>query len=117
MSENIFSFFFLINKKSFFKKITFFKNFFLKKKTKKKQKKNKKKTKRYNFTRLWFIKYNNYILLNSFVFFYFKLKQKKPFKKKTIQPSKFLRIFWKKKKGYNFKRGLFMKHNYLHLFF
>ena len=71
----------------------FLKNFPTKKKSKKNKKKIKKKSKRYNFTRLWFIKYNNYILLNSFVFFYFKLKKKKFFKKTTIKPSKFITIF------------------------
>lgn len=43
------------------------------------QKKKKTKTK-YNFTKVWFVRYNNFILLSTFVFFYFKIKKKKPLK-------------------------------------
>ncbi len=124
-SEKIFNFF-------FFKKITtssdnvlFFKNSFLKKiknknilikKTKTKQLllKNKKGTflqktnlNKYNFTRIWLIKYNNYILLSTFVYFYIKVKPLRTtsFKKlKNKSLPKLQTIFWKKKRGFNKKR-------------
>jgi ACT domain-containing protein len=46
-------------------------------------KKNKNKIKRYNFTRIWFIKYNNFVLFTTFVLFYLKItKIKKKIKTK-----------------------------------
>lgn len=118
-SDKLFNFFFthILGK---FKK-NFFKLILLKRLTKqlqtsdsrvdnkffKKKKIIRKKTK-YNFTKIWFIKYNNYILFTTFVFFYFKIKKKKntflskPFSKKKLN------IFWKKKRGINFKKFSFL---------
>ncbi len=84
------------------------KNFF-KKKNKSNQNiyiKKKKKIIKYNFTRIWFIKYNNYILLTTFVFFYFKIKKIK-LKKKQTPLLKTLGVFWKKKRNSNFKKHTF----------
>ena len=113
-SENLFNFFFAKN----FNKLgnyNYFKNFFIRRKqlpyvsvafkSKKSRKIVKKKTK-YNLTKVWFVKYNNFILFTTFVFFYFKIKKKKTsfnklfFKKK---PS----VFWRKKKNTNLKKKIF----------
>lgn len=117
-SDSLFSFFFktLRNrfsesnffKKQIVKKKNKVKNFFFFKKANKKKKIKTKKTK-YHFTRLWFIKFNNYILLSTFVYFYFKVKKKRKLKKNT--PTLIIKtpfIFWKKKKGLNFKKKLFI---------
>ena len=113
-SEKIFTIFFK-NFKDNFSKSQLFKQLFFKKQNKTKNtlflktKKNKKKQKKtkYNFTRIWFIKYNNYILLSSFVFFYLKIKKKTT----TIRIQKFSQktsnIFWRKKKGTNTKKFFF----------
>ena len=98
VSENIFSFFFLINKKSFFKKITFFKNFFLKKKQKKNKKKTKKKQKG--------IILPDYGLLNIIIIFYLTVlyffilnwNKKNLLKKKLFSRLNFLEFFGKKRK-------------------
>jgi hypothetical protein len=69
-----------VKKKLYFKKSKF--SFY-----KKATKKNKKigRNKKYNFTKVWFIKYNNFILATTFVYFYFKIKSKKiQFKKKAF---------------------------------
>ena len=103
--------------KNFFKKITddnIF-NVFLKKK-KKIFKKNNKKIK-YNFTKLWFIKYNNFILLSIFCFFYFKVKKIKKKKKKKMPISKTLKIFFKKRRGNFFKKPLLKLNSNISLFF
>lgn len=132
--ENIF--FFLFSEKIFqnffekkhnnsfseFSKENFFKKFFLKKiRTKKllkrfnkviytkkfRNKKKQNKIVRYNFTKFWFIKFNNYLLVSSFVFFYFKIKVLKRFStKKTHTLNKTVSIFWKKKKGDNLKKKI-----------
>ena len=84
------------------------KNFF-KKKNKSNQNiyiKKKKKIIKYNFTRIWFIKYNNYILLTTFFFFYFKIKKIK-LKKNQTPLLKTLGVFWKKKRNSNFKKHTF----------
>jgi hypothetical protein len=85
--ENIFNIFLI--KKNFFKKFS---------------NKNNKKIK-YNFSKIWFIKYNNCILLYTFCFFYFKIKKKK-IKKKKYNLSKTLKLFFKKRKGGFFKKPL-----------
>jgi len=73
---------------------------------------NTHKSKKYNFTKVWFIKYNNFILATLFVYFYFKIRGKKiqPKKKSSLQraPS----VFWKKRRGPNLKKKLFLKRNY-----
>ena len=114
-SDKLFNFFFtgVLNKfkKKFFKFIfknstkphyQHFINVSEDKKVKKIKKIGKKKIK-YNFTKIWFIKYNNYILFSTFVFFYFKIIKKK---KKIVKLSfkKRLNIFWKKKRGINLKK-------------
>lgn len=124
-SEKLFTFFFKNFKSSFsnsnlFKKLVIkkknkVKNFFFFKNIKntKKRKILKPKSIRYNFSRLWFIKYNNYILISTFVYFYFKIK-----KRKKVSKNKSIRfvlgkapvIFWKKKKGSNFKKKLSKPH-------
>ena len=97
-SDKIFNFFFL-NKVDSFKESPLFKKIIsrkIKSTTKylsnfdKKLKKNLKKKVIYNFTRVWFIKYSNYILLSTFVFFYFKVKKKKqnPRKKYFLKKEK-----------------------------
>lgn len=115
-SDKIFRFFFK-NHINLFQKSNLFKKLSLKKKNKvknlfflikKRKPTNRKKRKiRYNFTRLWFVKYNNYILLSTFVFFFFKVKRKKK-KQVSIIKSKPPLILWRKKKGFNFKRKLFL---------
>lgn len=112
-SDKIFNFFFT-NKVDSFKETPLFKKIIFKK-TKntnitnlitsdKRIRKNLKKKVKYNFTRVWFIKYNTYILLSSFVFFYFKVKKKK----KNLKTKHFLKkkqnIFWKKKNNNNPKK-------------
>lgn len=72
----------------------------------------------YNFSRVWFIKFNNYILFTTFVFSYFKLKSKLKkknifkkikFKKIKIKTKKKSRIFLKRRRGHNFKRRLLFR--------
>ena len=116
-SEKIFTVFFKNHKSSFVKSQLFKKLFFLKQnkikntfffKTKKRKKKIKKI--KYNFSRIWFIKYNNFILLSSFIFFYLKIKKKTNTVKIKRISSKVPHIFWRKKKGQNFKKFLFKKY-------
>ncbi len=73
--------------KKFSKKID---KFIILKKTYK-NKKNNNKLFKYNFTKIWFVKLNSYLLVSTFVFFYFKVKskrklaaKKKPFLIKSI---------------------------------
>jgi hypothetical protein len=116
-SDKLFRFFFKGFTNSFYKSFLF-KKLYIKKKNKVRNvlsfRKNKKKkiikTKKlkYNFTRLWFVKYNNYILLTTFIFFYFKIKKKKIKKKNFTFFSKTFNIFLKKKRGFNFKKKLFL---------
>lgn len=80
---------------------------------KKLKKKNKSKFNKYNFSKLWFVKYNNYVLLTMFVFFYFKIKNKKKIKIKTKFSNKTSLIFWKKRRGPNIKKKIFFKKTYL----
>lgn len=120
-SEKIFKIFFekkisqLETEKLFLKKIN--KKLFLRKNkiyfTKKKIKKNKIKFNKYNFTKLWFIKYNNYILLTTFLYFFFKIKNKKKYKIKTKPLNKVSLIFWKKRRGSNIKKKIFFSKDYL----
>lgn len=121
-SEKIFFVFFRNKTSTFLKRNSLFKSFFLKKcQTKKrhlffiwrKKRYKKKKTTSYNFTRAWLIKFNNYILVTTFVFFYFKIKKIKKLKKLKLKPSRYAFIFWKKKRGRNTNRALFFRHNYL----
>ena len=134
-------FFFLFSDKLFhnffFKKITtkllkfkFFKFFFLQKLYKKYFfRKNKPsclenypnfdedpeiKHKKYNFTKLFIVKYNNCILISSFCFFFFKIKKKTISLniKKGIPFNKAYRIFFKKKKGKNISKKKFFLKNY-----
>ncbi len=114
-SEKLFNFFFAKNFNKLSDKDTIFKNFLVRKKHPntlnliKKLKKVRKivnKRTKYNLTKVWLVKYNNFILFTTFVFFYFKIKKKKlmssklGFKKK---PS----IFWRKKKSNNLKKKKF----------
>jgi hypothetical protein len=104
-------------------KLPFFRKAFLFKKNKKITMENqfstsrslkKRKTtdcRRFNFTKFWFVKYNTYLLVSTFVFFYFKVK---PLKKKLsyrdiFRRAKIASIFFKKKKGDNFKKKSFFK--------
>lgn len=75
-------------------------------------KKKKLKLNKYNFSKLWLIKYNNYILLTTFVFFYFKIKPKRNSFKKILPIVKTPKIFWKKRKGQNLKRKIFLLKEY-----
>jgi hypothetical protein len=105
-SEKIFkNFFFQKEEKEILKTNTktkkeFFKKFFLQKVKRKhfskkkihffkkiKKKLIKNKFNKYNFSKLWVVKYNNFILITTFVFFYFKIKtlKKNQTKKKVIQ--------------------------------
>lgn len=118
-SDKLFRFFFKTPQSDFYGS-KLFKNFLLKKKNKVKRtffffKKRKKKKVfkfkrgKYHFTRLWFIKYNNYILISTFVYFYFRVKKKKKTRKNIrYLISKTPAIFWKKKRGFNFKKKLFI---------
>lgn len=115
-SEKIFTIFFF-NFKNNFVKSQLFKQLFFKKQNKiknsiflKKTKNKKQKNAKYNFTRVWFIKYNNYILLSSFVFFYLKVKKKtKAIKIQKYSP-KAPKLFWNKKKGQNLKVLFYSKY-------
>ena len=112
--ENFFLNFF--KKKNFLKKKNFFKKFFFKNKSilQKKSKKIKKKV--YNFSRTWFIKYNTYILLSICV--YTQSKKNKVFLKKiNLRRIKLQTLFWKKRKGTNIKRKVFLLGGYNHLHF
>lgn len=113
-SENLFNFFFAKNFTNL-NRVNYFKNFLIRKKalnvlltttkSKKLRKIVKKKTK-YNLSRVWFVKYNNFILFTTFVFFYFKIKKKKtPYNKLSFKkkPS----VFWRKKKNSNLKKKKF----------
>jgi hypothetical protein len=111
----------------------FFKNVILRKQTKKEfrfslLKKNKKSfftkkfkkgvgkkffTKKYNFTKMWLLKYNSFILFTTFVFFYFKVKKKKKTKPKKRKTSKVFLLFWRRKKGYRFKKKKFSTKTYI----
>lgn len=69
---------------------------------------------KYNFTRVWFIKYNNYILVTTFVFFFFKTKRiKNKNKNKFSFILKTPNVFWKKKRSKNIKRNQFLLHKYM----
>ena len=123
-SERIFKYFFFKKTNLSYKKVLFFKNVFLKKLKKKNifLKKTKIKTSlkkkdvglhtnsnlyKYNFTKVWLVKYNNYILLTTFVYFYFKIKNTKNVNKKKQKAKtlpKLQTLFWRKKRGLNKKR-------------
>ena len=113
--ENFFLNFF--KKKNFLKKKKFFKKFFFFKNKSILQKKSKKiKKKVYNFSRTWFIKYNTYILLSICV--YTQSKKNKVFLKKiNLRRIKLQTLFWKKRKGTNIKRKVFLLGGYNHLHF
>ena len=122
-SDKIFNFFFT-GKLDTFKETTLFKNFFLKKVTtystqlpnnKKKFKKIVKKKVKYNFTRVWFVKYGSYILLSTFVFFYFKIKKKTNKQKFKYTLKKNNNIFFKKKQS-NFKKNYTLLNNQIDSF-
>lgn len=80
---------------------------------KKKLTKNIVTSKKYNFCKLWFVKYNNFILLSIFSFFYLKIRKKKEEKKKFVFTKKSAIVFFKKRKGRNVKRFLFLNKNYM----
>ena len=119
-SDKIFNFFFL-KKLDNFKETTLFKKFLLtkiKNSTKqltnndKRFKKTIKKKVKYNFTRIWFIKYSSYILLSTFVFFYFKVKKKNNnHKLKHLPKNKQMNIFWKKNSNVKKSFIFFKNHN------
>ena len=114
-SEKIFSYFF---KKKFLqdkiKKIfltnllsknidkTYFKN--------KNSFKRKATTKKYNFSKVWLVKYNNYILVSIFFYFFFKIRKKKQIiiNKKKFFLQKIPTIFLKKKKNSKFLKKQFL---------
>jgi len=117
-SEKIFNFFFKNSIQKYELHEETFKHLFLftKKKFNLKKKKNLKKNikTRYNFTRFWFIKYNQFILISTFVFSFLKIKKKtKFFRNKIKNFQKKSTIFWRKKKGDNFKKNLFFFKNHL----
>lgn len=116
-SEKIFKFFFLNDNNSNVKSFAFFKSDLLLKKRIKTVNLEKKKStvKRYNFTRVWFIKYNNFVLFTTFILFYLRVIEKKKPKKRIIKPTIGAEVFWKKRKGYNFKKKAYnrMVSNYL----
>lgn len=118
-SEKLFNFFFL-KKANKLSSSTHFIKILLRKKTtlmlkptqnkfKKFRKLSKKKVK-YNFTRIWFVKYNNFILFSTFVFFYFKIKKKKHLMNKLCFKKK-PNLYWRKKKSTNLKKKIFYKLN------
>lgn len=120
-SEKIFKTFFekttnntIINK-LFLKKIKKF-SFFRKNKLLFKKiikKKNTVKHHKYNFSKVWFVKYNNYLLITTFVYYFFKIKNRKKFKTKNKFLNKVPILFWKKRKGPNIKKKIFFKKSYL----
>lgn len=119
LSERVFTFFFknVILRKQTKKEFRFS---FLKKNKKSFFTKNFKKgvgkkllTKKYNFTKMWLLKYNSFILFTTFVFFYFKIKKKKKLKLKKRKTSKVFLLFWKRKKGYRFKKKKFSTKTYI----
>jgi len=113
--ENLFVF--LFTERIFY---NFFKDNFLKEITKKKKfkfflircnkfspktfEKNLKKIK-YNFSKIWFIKYNNYILISFFCFFYFSVQRIKKTKYERI-PDHTIKIVMMRRKGSSFKKSL-----------
>lgn len=121
-SDKIFNFFFT-SKLDTFKETNLFKKFFFKKvkihsqlpSNEKKFKKILKKKVKYNFTRVWFIKYGGYILLSTFVFFYFKVKKKKTKQKLKYILKKKNNIFFKKKQS-NFKKSFTLFSNNINSF-
>ena len=120
-SDKVFKFFFLKKFSKTLKNFSFFKDTILTKKNKikknvyfKRKKPGVRKHVKYNFTKVWLIKFNNFILISTFVFFYFKVKKKKKtYPKVKFKVSKIITIFWNKEKGWNFKRKAFLKNNYL----
>ena len=79
-SDKIFKFFFLKKFSKTLKNFSFFKDTILTKKKKikkniyfKRKRVGVRKHIKYNFTKVWLIKFNNFILISTFVFFYFKL--------------------------------------------
>lgn len=106
-TERIFYNFFTQN---FFKKITeenIFNVFLVRKRIRKKFSHKSNKKIKYNFTKVWFVKHNSFVLLSIFCFFYFKIKKKKKFFKKKLMPvSKTLKVFFKKRRGGSFKKPL-----------
>lgn len=71
----------------------------------------KNKVVRYNFTKLWVVQYNDFILLSNFCFFYFKIKgPSKGLKKKNL--FKTATVFFKKKRSANIKKKQFFLKEY-----
>jgi len=105
-SEKIFKFFFLNDNNSNVKSFLFFKSDILLKKRIKIVNSEKKRSsiKRYNFTRVWFIKYNNFVLFTTFILFYLRVVEKKKPKKTKLKITLAAKVFWKKRRGYNFKK-------------
>lgn len=70
-----------------------------------------KKKENYNFSRVWFIKFNKFILITMFSYFYKKIKvwkKKKRFffkKRRLMNPAIF--VFFNKRSGLNQKREIF----------
>jgi hypothetical protein len=104
-SERIFSHFFLY---SFKRNSNFFKKSNLLEKT---PQHFKNKLTKYNFTKLWFIKYNNFVLLSNFCFFFFKIRGgKNKLRKKKL--FKIAITFFKKRRSNNFKKKQFFLRKY-----
>ena len=64
----------------------------------------------YNFSKIWFIKFNGFILINFFVYYYSKIRKKKKKRKMKIIPwsNPMAHTFFKKKFGKNLKRDAFL---------
>ena len=65
---------------------------------------------RYNFTKLWLIKFNNFILVSCFCFFFFKIKKRRVNNKKSFFFKKSPTIFWKKKRGVTALKKSYLNH-------
>lgn len=70
----------------------------------------RKVQKNYSFSKVWFIKFNNFILMNFFVYYYLKIKKKK-YRKQLESPllvNPMVHTFFKKQYGTNKKRSQFL---------
>lgn len=132
-SDEVFDAYFFIKKKCIEgKQLYYFKKFFKKKQFKKQSLRPKRFVTeedveittalttppqyRYNFTRLWFVKYNKYILISIFCFFSTKILKKNIFTKNNFELSyqtKIFGAFFRKKAGKNWRKNQFFYKDYL----
>ena len=73
-------------------------------------KRTKRVQKNYSFSKVWFIKFNNFILMNFFLYYYLKIKKKK-YRKQLESPlleNSMVYTFFKKQHGTNKKRSQFL---------